>query len=56
MSYIKTNVTFDVWLSLLLFSMQYDWDLAIKWVVLFIDGVNHAQWIVIKSDVDMEMV
>jgi Nitrogen permease regulator 2 len=36
--------------------MQYDWDLAIKWVVLFIDGVNHARWIAIKSDVDMEMV
>ena len=39
-----------------LFNIQYDWDLAIKWVVLFIDGVNHARWISTKSDVDMEMV
>jgi hypothetical protein len=37
-------------------SIQYDWDLTIKWVALFIDGVNHARWIATKSDVDMEMV
>ena len=34
----------------------YDWDLAIKWISMFISGVDHARWIAIKSDVDMEMV
>lgn len=34
----------------------YDWDLAITWMSMFISGVDHARWIAIKSDVDMEMV
>lgn len=34
----------------------YEWDLAIKWISWFISGVDHARWIAIKSNVDMEMV
>jgi len=32
-----------------------DWDLAINWVVMRIDGVNHTRWISTKSEVDMEL-
>lgn len=34
----------------------YDWDLAINWVVLHIDGVANARQISKKAEVDMEMV
>ena len=34
----------------------YDWDLAINWVVLHIDGVANARQISRKAEVDMEMV
>jgi len=34
----------------------YDWDLAINWVVLHIDGVANARQISLKAEVDMEMV
>lgn len=36
--------------------VQYDWDLAINWVVMHIDGVANAKQISKKSEVDMEMV
>jgi hypothetical protein len=36
-------------------SPKYDWDLAINWVVLHIDGVNTAKKISLKSEVDPEM-
>lgn len=39
-----------------LFYLQYDWDLAINWVVMHIDGVANARQISKKSEVDMEMV
>ena len=35
---------------------MYDWDLAINWVVLHIDGVDNAKTISVKSEVDLEMV
>ena len=35
---------------------MYDWDLAINWVVLHIDGVANARQISKKAEVDMEMV
>ncbi|GKY91680.1 hypothetical protein MPSEU_000139800 [Mayamaea pseudoterrestris] len=35
---------------------MYDWDLAINWVSLHIDGVTNARQISIKAEVDMEMV
>jgi hypothetical protein len=35
---------------------MYDWDLAINWVILHIDGVTNARLISIKAEVDMEMV
>jgi len=34
----------------------HDWDLAINWVVLHIDGVANARQISKKAEVDMEMV
>ena len=36
--------------------IQYDWDLAINWVSLHIDGVTNARQISKKAEVDMEMV
>jgi len=38
-----------------LLSLYDGWDLAIKWISMFISGVDHARWIAIKSDVDIEM-
>jgi nitrogen permease regulator 2-like protein len=35
---------------------MYDWDLAINWVVLHIDGVNNTKSISVKTEVDLEMV
>lgn len=35
---------------------SYDWDLAINWVIMHIDGVNNAKAISVKSEVDLEMV
>eukprot|EP00797_Seminavis_robusta_P017645 Sro263_g102160.2 (847) ;mRNA; f:7569-10111 len=35
---------------------MYDWDLAINWVVLHIDGVANARQISKKAEVDMSMV
>src|SRR3569623_396711 len=35
---------------------QYDWDLAINWVSLHIDGVLNARQISKTAEVDMEMV
>jgi hypothetical protein len=35
---------------------QYEWDLAINWVILHIDGVTNARQISIKAEVDLEMV
>lgn len=35
---------------------MYDWDLAINWVILHIDGVTNARQISIKAEVDLEMV
>lgn len=35
---------------------QYDWDLAINWVVMHIDGAKHAKRISTITEVDMEMV
>lgn len=35
---------------------QYDWDLAINWVSLHIDGTANAMQISRKAEVDMEMV
>lgn len=35
---------------------QYDWDLAVNWVSLHIDGVTNARQISQKAQVDMEMV
>ena len=35
---------------------MYDWDLAVNWVVLHIDGINNAKCISVKSEVDLEMV
>ena len=34
----------------------YEWDLAINWVILHIDGVTNAQQISVKAEVDLEMV
>ena len=34
----------------------YEWDLAINWVILHIDGVTNARQISIKAEVDLEMV
>jgi hypothetical protein len=34
----------------------YEWDLAINWVVLHIDGITNARQISIKAEVDLEMV
>ena len=38
------------------FLEKYDWDLAINWVILHIDGVTNARVISIKAEVDMELV
>jgi hypothetical protein len=35
---------------------MYEWDLAINWVILHIDGVTTARQISIKAEVDLEMV
>ena len=35
---------------------MYDWDLAINWVSLHIDGITTARQISKKAEVDMEMV
>lgn len=35
---------------------MYDWDLAINWVILHIDGITNARQISIKAEVDLEMV
>ena len=35
---------------------MYDWDLAINWVVLHIDGVNNTKSISVRTEVDLEMV
>lgn len=35
---------------------QYEWDLAINWVILHIDGITNARQISIKAEVDLEMV
>lgn len=34
----------------------YEWDLAINWVILHIDGVTNAWQISVKAEVDLEMV
>lgn len=34
----------------------YEWDLAINWVILHIDGITNARQISIKAEVDLEMV
>ncbi|KAG7344329.1 nitrogen permease regulator 2 [Nitzschia inconspicua] len=34
----------------------YEWDLAINWVILHIDGVTNARQISIRAEVDLEMV
>ena len=34
----------------------YEWDLAINWVILHIDGVTNARQISAKAEVDLEMV
>ncbi len=35
---------------------NFDWDLTIKWIVLFINGINHAKLIAEEAKVDEEMV
>mmetsp|Transcript_22526 Transcript_22526/g.53170 ORF Transcript_22526/g.53170 Transcript_22526/m.53170 type:complete len:799 (+) Transcript_22526:318-2714(+) len=34
----------------------YEWDLAINWVILHIDGITNARQISVKAEVDLEMV
>ena len=34
----------------------YEWDLAINWVIMHIDGITNARQISIKAEVDLEMV
>lgn len=34
----------------------YEWDLAINWVILHIDGITNAWQISLKAEVDLEMV
>ncbi|KAL3925184.1 MAG: hypothetical protein SGILL_000576 [Bacillariaceae sp.] len=36
--------------------LQIEWDLAINWVILHVDGVTSARQISIKAEVDLEMV
>jgi hypothetical protein len=35
---------------------MYEWDLAINWVIMHIDGITNARQISIKAEVDLEMV
>ena len=34
----------------------YEWDLAINWVILHIDGITNARQISVKAEVDVDMV
>ena len=34
----------------------YEWDLAINWVILHIDGVTNAWQLSVKAEVDLELV
>eukprot|EP00536_Pseudo-nitzschia_multiseries_P007196 jgi/Psemu1/256036/estExt_Genewise1Plus.C_1660052 len=34
----------------------YEWDLAINWVILHIDGITNARQISVKAEVDLELV
>lgn len=34
----------------------FEWDLAINWVILHIDGISNARQISVKAEVDLEMV